>query len=131
VKVEYTHEIPMGHRLQNHGGRCRQAHGHNYVVCVGYIGIPQRATGMIIDFSELKRAVRRALEPYDHAFVLQGDDPLAATLIEYADVILLPEPPTAEVLAVQWRHDVAEALDVPDDNLSITVYETRDCAVSL
>lgn len=131
MRVSYTHEVPMGHRLLDHPGNCRYAHGHNYMVSVELVGVVSGDTGMVVDFSHLKRAVRSALEPFDHAFVVQAGDPLAALLAGHASVRTLDDPPTAEVLATLWRQLVCQELQMPAQNIHVTVHETRDCAVSL
>jgi 6-pyruvoyl tetrahydropterin synthase/QueD family protein len=134
MRVSYTHEIPMGHRLLNHPGRCRHAHGHNYLVTVSYDGQPG-VDGMVMDFSWLKKAVRSALDKYDHAFALQAGDPLAALMNDHAMLVMMDEPPTAEMLAIRWRAEIASALQIrahPDMlRVEVTVHETRDCAVHL
>jgi len=135
--VSYTHELPMGHRLQRHEGKCRTIHGHNYVVTVTVAGPINVHTGMVVDFHDLKVAVRAVLERYDHALVLEDNDPVVHWLSDLRDpsgravanVITLPFPPTAENLALHW---LGEFQDRIGGTLAATinVSETRDCEVS-
>lgn len=129
MTVSYTHEIPMGHRLKDHKGKCRFLHGHNYQVTVEVEGSVDPTTGMVIDFHDLKTAVRNALEPFDHAFVLQEGDNILRE-VDQERIIYLPFPPTAENLSRHWELAVGLALGGHFD-LSISVRETRDCEVSL
>lgn len=127
--VHYTHELPMGHRLQNHTGKCRHLHGHNYLITVHIDGEINEKTGMFIDFSILKGVVKKVLDEYDHALALEWNDPLTDVVKDYALVRVFPCPPTAEVLAMTWRQMIAEALGLDLYSVKIRVHETRDCAV--
>lgn len=140
MQVSYTHELPMGHRLMDHDGNCKYAHGHNYLVTVSLSGDFDVKTGMVVDFGALKKAVRAVLEPYDHAFVVQAGDPLEPALKPYAKVIRMIQPPTAEMLALRWHDEIEQQLPgllaVQGDGksrliLDIEVRETRDCTVVL
>ena len=129
MKVRYVHEIPMGHRLQHHEGRCRFLHGHNYLVAVSYEGPVNPDTGMVVDFSELKKGVRKVMEKYDHAFVLENSDPSQHGIAPFSMLHLVPYPPTAENLSQMWRREIADTLSVPYHVVAVTVFETRDCVV--
>ena len=48
---------------------CLNLHGHTFRVDVEVEG-PLGPDGMVMDFSALKEAVRRVLEPWDHALVV-------------------------------------------------------------
>src|SRR4051812_39846562 len=79
MEVTYTHEVPFGHRLMFHDGKCKFPHGHNYMISVTLAG-PVNDNGMVVDFSWLKGAVRAYFEQFDHAFVLFEGDPLVRLL---------------------------------------------------
>ncbi len=63
-------EFDAAHYLPNHEGKCRNLHGHRYVLDVEITGKPNTkgpATGMIIDFSDLKQAVNKVIiDVLDH-----------------------------------------------------------------
>lgn len=103
-----TREVswPMGHRLKNHNGPCRLAHGHNYVARVTaecrYIetrrpGKPD--DGMVLDFADLDAAVRAIIARWDHAFMVEDGDPLVTILAGEAELVIVNCPPTAENIA--------------------------------
>jgi 6-pyruvoyltetrahydropterin/6-carboxytetrahydropterin synthase len=126
--LTFDYELPMGHRLMNHKGKCQYLHGHNYLIRVelqGYIN----DQGMIMDFSEVKNQIRTAFEPWDHAFVLHESDPAASHIRMFSKLILLPTHPTAEELAVAWRTMLQPRF--PNHHLFLAVKETRDCGVVL
>ena len=58
------------HRLPDHEGKCFRLHGHTYGLEVTVAGVPQQsgpASGMIMDFAELRRLVGEIIvERLDH-----------------------------------------------------------------
>jgi 6-pyruvoyltetrahydropterin/6-carboxytetrahydropterin synthase len=126
--LTFDYELPMGHRLMNHQGKCRYLHGHNYLIRVELQGHVDM-TGMVIDFSDLKTRVKGIFERWDHAFALHELDPAAEEIRAYARLILLPVHPTAEELAITWRDELQKSF--PIHHVYIAVKETRDCGVVL
>lgn len=130
MTVQYRHEIPMGHRLKDHKGKCRFLHGHNYVVDVSCRG-PIQENGMVIDFSDLKRIVRSILDIYDHAFVLEDGDNILRE-VNQERIIYMTGPPTAENLASLWKGSIESILhqEFSDQlRISVAVEETQACRV--
>lgn len=80
VRVTKRFHFEMAHALRCHDGLCANIHGHSYVLDVTLEGEPLQQdghakNGMVIDFSELKKLVNRAVvDHYDHALVLHGSD---------------------------------------------------------
>jgi 6-pyruvoyltetrahydropterin/6-carboxytetrahydropterin synthase len=58
--VEY---MDCAHHLPGHP-RCGRQHGHTYKVELILEGTPK--DGMVLDFAEMKRALRETLAEYDH-----------------------------------------------------------------
>jgi 6-pyruvoyltetrahydropterin/6-carboxytetrahydropterin synthase len=110
VRVRRSFRFEAAHRLPHHPGKCRRLHGHSYRLVVT-VDLPvDPATGLAIDFSDLKTVVReRVVDPADHR-----------------DLNELVENPTAENLAVwAWRR-LAETLP---GLVEIELHETEDCSV--
>lgn len=110
IKVEWD----MGHRLPNHGGQCRNLHGHRYVAEVTLRGPVKSAAGepdegMLIDFGPAKELVRLHLQDRDHRFLISHSDPLLPDMERLPGVIVVPYVPTAENMAAdllrQLRQD--------------------------
>lgn len=58
------------HNLRNYKGKCEQLHGHNWKVEVTIKGsslVPK--TGILLDFTELKRMLNLILERLDHKYL--------------------------------------------------------------
>lgn len=107
---------PMGHRLSRHLGGCRFPHGHGWVAEVTVRGMTEQAgasQGMIIDFGELDRILRKVIQPWDHAFMVETGDPFLTTLrlfeTETSDtkIIEVPWTPTSENIAAEIVRQLA------------------------
>ena len=67
VSVEET--FAAGHALRNYKGKCENVHGHNYRIRVTMEGDHLNSIGLLIDFIELKRVMRKTIEYLDHKFI--------------------------------------------------------------
>lgn len=128
MTISYTHELPLGHRLQNHEGGCKFLHGHNYLITI-QVGANLDERGMVMDFHELKQLVRKFFEVWDHAFVLEEGDPALAAIQAFSKWVIIPHPPTAEILANWWAMHFAKLLPEGIYLDCIIVNETKDCQV--
>ena len=110
MRVKARFDFEAAHRLPNHQGKCRELHGHSYRLIVTVERPVAEDTGMAIDFTDLKRIVRReVVDPLDHTYVNDRID-----------------NPTAEVMA-EWMWN---ALREPLPGLAeVELWETRSCAV--
>ena len=127
MQISLTVEVPIGHRLPAHQGKCKNYHGHNYRVTVRISGAVGADTGMVMDFSDLKRELKTILDPFDHAMVLEDGDELIPFLRERAmKYIIFEMPPTAENFARHWRSRLVDRLYWDLEKVSVTVQETSD-----
>ena len=98
-----TREIDFcyGHRLLDYEGKCRYLHGHNGRAVIAIEADRLDATGMVLDFSEIKRVVSAWIDDnLDHRMILRRDDPLVPVLEKMGEPLyLLDENPTAENIA--------------------------------
>ncbi|MDA1013555.1 MAG: 6-carboxytetrahydropterin synthase [Planctomycetota bacterium] len=98
-----TQEIDFcyGHRLINHAGRCRHLHGHNGRAVVVVAGEELDHRGMLIDFTDIKKALRTWIDDtLDHRLILCKDDPAVPILEERGEVLyVVDDNPTAECIA--------------------------------
>jgi 6-pyruvoyltetrahydropterin/6-carboxytetrahydropterin synthase len=99
-----------GHRLVGHEGKCRNLHGHNYVLEVYVTGKKQDAIGRILDFKLLKQRVNDWLdENWDHAFILWKQDQNGLAAIRSSEPHRLYElntNPTAENMAQHFLEEI-------------------------
>ncbi len=110
VAVEYV--FSAGHALRNYKGKCENVHGHNYRVEVTVAGETLSEAGLLVDFVELRAAIRALADRLDHQFLNQ---------IEPFDRI----NPSAENLAKYFSEGIA--LQLRQQNLrikAVKVWET-------
>lgn len=147
VKKKFSFEA--AHQLPHHSGKCRNVHGHNYVVEVTIeAGVLQDATpvnlgddgniaeksnsseGMVVDFYKLKTVMAPLIADLDHAFIAKGDEPIITHLKSQGSKIFnLGARSTAENLASYIFHHLASTLLRPFASTrvkSVEVWETPD-----
>ncbi|HCJ67350.1 MAG TPA: 6-carboxytetrahydropterin synthase QueD [Elusimicrobia bacterium] len=57
------------HNLRNYKGKCENLHGHNYRVQVFIRGEKLDKNGLLADFVELKKALKKVLDKLDHQYL--------------------------------------------------------------
>ena len=95
-------EIESGHMLLKHPGRCRYPHGHSRRVEVVVSCEKLDERDMVCDFKTIKLALAAMLDRYDHALIVNAEDPLLECLQEELKervIVFEGEDPTTEVLA--------------------------------
>jgi 6-pyruvoyltetrahydropterin/6-carboxytetrahydropterin synthase len=110
LRVRRRFGFEAAHLLPRHPGKCRNLHGHAYELEVT-VDLPvEPASGMAIDFSELKKIVHaEVIDRLDHGYVND-----------------LMENPTAEKMAV-WIWGRLQP--VLPGLAEVELHETRDCSV--
>lgn len=116
--------IAAGHRLQHHDGKCARPHGHNYEITLAITG-DVTDEGWIVD----KGDVTDVIEEWDHRFLLEADDPLVeafADADEQESVVVLEDPPTAEVMSIVLEEKLVDALPETVADVRVQVAETNE-----
>jgi len=116
--------ISTGHRIRHHDGKCSRPHGHNYAVTVRVTGA-LTPEGWVVD----KGVVTDVVEEWDHRFLLERGDPLVDAFEGSGDgdsVVVLADPPTAEVMSVVLEAKLRERLPETVSEVSVTVRETSE-----
>jgi 6-pyruvoyltetrahydropterin/6-carboxytetrahydropterin synthase len=103
VRVEAG--FAAAHFLSHYRGKCERLHGHNYTVRATARGEKLGPGGMLLDFGELKGALRATLEDLDHSLlndmaVFEGD-PSAERIAEYVFKAMAERLPGAPLHAVE------------------------------
>jgi 6-pyruvoyltetrahydropterin/6-carboxytetrahydropterin synthase len=112
VRIESS--FAAAHFLTHYHGKCERLHGHNYKVRVWASGPALDSGGMLVDFGELKSALRLVLEELDHSLLNDrpefGGDPSAeriAALIFARLAERLPEAPLSAVEVFETEANMA------------------------
>ncbi|MGA8163787.1 MAG: 6-carboxytetrahydropterin synthase QueD [Waddliaceae bacterium] len=103
IVFRLTKEITFcyGHRLLNYEGKCRYLHGHNGRVEITVEGKELDDRGMLIDFGDIKHAMKRWIDNHlDHRMLLHREDPMIPFLQEQGEpLFIMSVNPTAEAIA--------------------------------
>lgn len=119
--------ISAGHRILHHDGKCSRPHGHNYEITAEITG---RVTeeGWVAD----KGDITQVISEWDHMFLVEDGDPLIEAFDASGDgdaLVVLPHPPTAEVMSVLLERRLEEALPETVTDVTVRVRETGElCA---
>jgi 6-pyruvoyltetrahydropterin/6-carboxytetrahydropterin synthase len=68
-EVAVEQSFASAHALRNYKGRCENVHGHNWKVRVVIEGEKLDATGMLVDFLDVKSRLGEILDRIDHQFL--------------------------------------------------------------
>jgi 6-pyruvoyltetrahydropterin/6-carboxytetrahydropterin synthase len=117
VTVEQT--FAAGHALRDYKGKCENVHGHNFKVQVRIEGQRLDGTGMLVDFIDVKTAMRKVIERLDHQFLndvppFDVKNPSAENIAEYFHIelssALEPTPVPVRISEVRvWETDIQSA----------------------
>lgn len=133
IRVTKEFSFEMAHALWNYDGPCRNIHGHSYKLYVTLAGTPLNKrsdpkNGMVIDFTDLKRIVRKEIvEVFDHAVTVSREfDRTRLDLLNgmFENVIIVDYQPTCENLVADFAARIKKQL--PENTIlhSLRLYET-------
>ena len=72
-KVKIISQFSAAHFLRNYKGKCEVLHGHNWKVEVLTSSLKLNSSGMVMDFSDLKKITSNVLEELDHRYLNELD----------------------------------------------------------
>lgn len=86
-QVRVEDDFAAAHFLRDYHGKCENLHGHNYKVFVHVKGAELDEGGMLLDFSQLKSALKAVLKKIDHRnlndFEIFKQNPSAERIAKY------------------------------------------------
>lgn len=103
IRIESS--FAAAHFLSHYHGKCEHLHGHNYRVRVYASGRELDKGGMLLDFGELKAALKDVLQGLDHGLLNDEaeflDDPSAERIAAFIYRKLRLRLPSAPLSAVE------------------------------
>ncbi len=129
-----TAAFDSAHFLHGYDGKCSNIHGHRWTLKVTIakdsLQIGGQQDGMVIDFGDLKAAVRSLADAWDHALIWQEGTLKPATVSALQEenfrIIAVPFRPTAEHMA-KYFYEQLKSQGMPVKQ--VLVYETpENCA---
>lgn len=135
VRITKKFSFETGHALYGYDGKCRNVHGHSYKLSVTVIGTPitdkgNVKLGMVIDFGDLKRMVKREIvDVFDHATVFNKNTPHVELAEELKNrghnVILVDYQPTSENMIQDFAEKMKKQLPPHLKLFSLKLQETE------
>src|SRR3990172_3042573 len=122
ISVEYS--FAAGHALRGYKGKCENVHGHNYKVQVTVAGEQLNASGLLVDFVDLRAAIQSIVDRLDHRFLndlapFDQLNPSAENLARYMCEELQPQV-KEQAVRIQsvtvWETDTTSATFRPNSN---------------
>lgn len=125
-------EFDAGHRLVGHESKCRNLHGHRYVVDITCSAASLDHVGRVIDFAQVKAVVGGWIDKaLDHAFIYYDLDPIMSELFfKHSDqkYHAVSFEPTAENLSKYIADSAQQMLTVFGIKVvNVRLYETPNC----
>jgi 6-pyruvoyltetrahydropterin/6-carboxytetrahydropterin synthase len=146
VNITRKIEFDAGHRIPDHASKCRNIHGHRYVLEATVRGpvnpiAGKSDDGMVVDFGDLKTLMNRVVgDKWDHAFLVSTHDVAMVSLLDDLDAIvrgghktvIMPNVPTVENLAATAFAMLDEQINAtfagsPFKLYHVRLYETPNC----
>lgn len=116
-EVSVDCSFAAGHALRDYKGKCENVHGHNYKVRVSVAGERLNSTGLLVDFADVRTAIKSVVDRLDHRFLndlepFERLNPSAENLAKYFFDEIGPQI-RAQGLRVQavtiWETDLTSA----------------------
>lgn len=126
-------QFDAAHRVMNHESKCKNLHGHRYVLEITVTAKDLDNLGRVIDFGVIKEVVGKWIDDnFDHNVILhQADRNLGEAISENTtqNIYYLPYNPTAENIAKYLLEEICPKLLAFSDVRvkSIKLYETPNC----
>ena len=125
-EISVEHTFAAGHALRGYKGKCENVHGHNYKVRVTVGALQLDSSGLLMDFVDLRKAIKDLVERLDHHFLndlapFNEVNPTAENLAKYLFDELDPQVrqrgPRVRSVTV-WETDTTHATYFPDISAS-------------
>jgi 6-pyruvoyltetrahydropterin/6-carboxytetrahydropterin synthase len=108
-----------GHALRGYRGKCENVHGHNYRVRITIAGAKLDSVGLLMDFSQVKKAIQGVLQTLDHRFlndmapfdlINPSAENIARHIYQETARLLPPNPAGAAIASITvWETDTTAA----------------------
>jgi 6-pyruvoyltetrahydropterin/6-carboxytetrahydropterin synthase len=116
-KLSVTKNFASAHCLRGYKGRCENLHGHNWKIRAAFSGSKLDNTGMLIDFTDIKKRLDQIISYLDHKFLNEIDpfnkiNPTAENIAAFIYKQLKKiETETAKVCEVEvWESETSSAV---------------------
>jgi 6-pyruvoyltetrahydropterin/6-carboxytetrahydropterin synthase len=108
------------------GGKCESLHGHTFELEVIVERKIDETTGMVMDFRELKKAIKEVISEYDHKFIIPSRHLIDIELKGPFKTELKPIPyphATTEYIALSILNELKRKIE---GKIQLRLYEGRE-----
>jgi 6-pyruvoyltetrahydropterin/6-carboxytetrahydropterin synthase len=116
-KLSVTKNFASAHCLREYNGKCENLHGHNWKIRAAFYGTKLDDTGILIDFTDIKKHLDTIIAYLDHKFLNEiiPFDKINPTAENISSFILEQlkkiETENAKVCEVEvWESDFSSAI---------------------
>ena len=99
------------HQLKGYRGKCEAVHGHNWKVDIEVQGETLNDIGLLMDFTDLKKILKSAIDPLDHVLLNEVEG--------FRD-----KNPSSELIARHVYNRVKDILPEDIEIAMVTVWES-------
>ena len=131
LRITKEFRFEGAHALPGYDGKCRNIHGHSYIMYVTVKGSPINGTGspkdgMVVDFKQLKDIVNEnIIDKFDHALIMHTSSPLSQELANaYPNVMLVDFQPSTENLLCYFAQALKDKMPQGVELFSLKLHET-------
>lgn len=134
IKITKEFQFEMAHALWNYDGKCKNIHGHTYILYVTVIGEPinnpqNPKNGMVMDFGELKRIIKEKIfNTHDHYVCINNNSPHSKIDFEKYNIVNVQRKnfqPTCENMVIEFVNILKKYLPKKITLYSVKLYETQ------
>lgn len=102
--------IQYSHRFLNYEGEAQYLHGHSGNLVIEVEGEVDERTGFVAPCNGIKRVAWDYLKNFDHALILQENDPLLPGILKtYEEQGIRNGAPTNTMLGVEFENELAKS----------------------
>ncbi len=114
--VKVCSQFSSAHSLRGYKGKCEDLHGHNWRVEISSYAENLNETGMVVDFKELKKALKEVTMDLDHKHLneleyFENVNPTSENIARYVYEMILGNRPELNIGEVTvWETDTSSAV---------------------
>jgi 6-pyruvoyltetrahydropterin/6-carboxytetrahydropterin synthase len=133
IQITKIFRFEMAHAIYGYAGKCKNIHGHSYVLHVTVAGNTEdnhfiSAPGFIIDFKQLKKIINETvIHKLDHQLVLSNKYVQSNELLKLQENIFLWEmEPSAENMLIYIKQNLESVFPPEIRLIKLKLFETAD-----
>lgn len=134
IRITKEFQFEMAHALWNYDGKCKNVHGHTYILYVSVLGEPindpkSPKNGMVMDFGDLKKIIKEEIfDKHDHFVAVNGNSPHANINFEEFNIEQVQRKnyqPTCENMVIEFVDVIKSRLPQNAELMMLRLYETQ------